>query len=68
MKGHGDFKNFAHTVFFALLVRLAEEQIVESGEEIVVQPNKEMKGTAMANPMIPKSIRNYNNNTNKRRK
>ena len=38
---------------FALLVRLAEEQIVESGEEIVVQPNKDKKGTAMANPHDP---------------
>jgi len=38
---------------FALLVRLAEEQIVESGEEIVVQPSKDTKGAAMANPHDP---------------
>ncbi len=38
---------------FALLVRLAEEQIVGGGEEIVVQPNKDTKGTAMANPHDP---------------
>ena len=39
--------------FFALLVCLAEEQIVSNGEEIVVQPNKDTKGTAMANPHDP---------------
>jgi hypothetical protein len=38
---------------FALLVRLAEEQIVGGGEEIVVQPNKDTKGTAMTNPHDP---------------
>lgn len=38
---------------FALLMRLAEEQIVSNGEEIVVQANKEAKGTAMANPHDP---------------
>ncbi len=38
---------------FALLVRLAKEQIVESGEEIIVQANKDTKGTAMANPHDP---------------
>lgn len=38
---------------FALLARLAEEQIVGGGEEIVVQANKDTKGTAMANPHDP---------------
>jgi len=38
---------------FALLVRLAQEQIVSNGEEIVVQVNQETKGTAMANPHDP---------------
>lgn len=38
---------------FALLVRLAEEQIVSNGEEIVVQANKETTGTAMTNPHDP---------------
>jgi len=38
---------------FALLLRLAQEQIVSNGEEIVVQVNAETKGTAMANPHDP---------------
>ena len=38
---------------FALLVRLAEEQIVKNGEEVVVQVNQETKGSAMTNPHDP---------------
>jgi IS5 family transposase len=38
---------------FALLIRLAEEQIVSNDEEIVVQANKDTKGAAMTNPHDP---------------
>lgn len=38
---------------FALLVRLAKEQIVKNGEEVVVQVNQDTKGTAMTNPHDP---------------
>lgn len=38
---------------FALLERLAKEQIVKNGEEVVVQVNQETKGSAMTNPHDP---------------
>jgi hypothetical protein len=38
---------------FALLERLAKEQIVKNGEEVVVQVNQETKGAAMTNPHDP---------------